>query len=149
MNHELTFVIPSRPSCLVGLLCASAELGRLPAVPWPLEAAVEELGDRLPVGSRFALLLDQVRPSRRGVLGHREGIREALWELVRLGYLRPEGKGRDAGFEVIGDGRSFLMLVQSPSERRAIRGVGKRLADRVHILSKKATASGDSRASTI
>jgi hypothetical protein len=128
---------------LVGALLAESELALLPARPWPLEAAIETLGERAPQGSPLAgaargWLRERPSPSGR-VLGVGAWLREA----AEAGLLRPEGRGWEAGYRPRKDWlrqAAQLRAVISASEATALNEAAQRLAAMSTMLWKNAAA---------
>jgi hypothetical protein len=129
---------------VVGVLCAAAGLSRLPARHWPLDAALEELAERVDARGDIGLALARM-PRTSGAGDRFPRIRPLLRQLVTLGLLVPYGSGSDAGFVIEGtwaEANAALLASLAESDRRALGEVAQRLCAMVTMASKNPVANG-------
>jgi hypothetical protein len=136
---------------VIGLLCASAGVRRIPAVTWPIEAAVEALESRVPARAAVRRPLEQLGRVSEGVSQAMPGVRSCVRTLVRSGNARPTGRGWMAGYEVEGawlDEHARLLGALSREEQKAFDQAGQRLAAWLRMLSKNEAASSEPASAT-
>lgn len=137
---------------LIGLIVAAGEVEFIPAVPWALEMALEELIRAAPSGSAIDRAVERWRLASGDTNRGFAGIGVALRGLAAAGYLVPEGRGWEAGYRVDPTWRiEFRTTLEALSgeEVNVLMRAAQRLVASRTILSKNCDASVVSSSETI
>lgn len=131
------------PVVLIGLICAAGGIHVLPARAWPLEAAIEELQNRSPVGGPVRRAAERWSGRRSEGYGV-AGVTVALRRLASVGRVAPEGSGWEAGWRLEPEWLSkheALLANLDAADREAVLSVGHLAAEMSSRWSKKAEAA--------
>lgn len=139
------YMIELSPSTLIGLLCASGQILRLPSGAWAIEAALEVLARRSrPMTSVGRAILRW--PYGRDPMGTTfSGVRRVVRDLERSGHLVPSGYGWEAGYVPTANfvaAHAQLLASLETSDRRALSAAAHRLVAILRTWSKNAVAPG-------
>jgi len=86
------------PSVLVGLAWSAAGQVTIPADPWPLREALEELATMVPADSTLAAAVARWPSSGSPMMGRFGAVRPILRQLAAGAHVAPVGRGRTAGW---------------------------------------------------
>lgn len=142
--NEARLSLELTPAALVGLICASSGIARLPALTWALEIAVEALRDQV-FDERSCLRRATARLGHPQAEMRRVILRRTLCEMVRTRQMRIEGQGWEAGYvpdEAWRDACLRTARSLPRRDRQALDGSAQRLRAALTTWSKKAVASG-------